>query len=1740
MDKIDQLKTEVNDIKNSLDELKNDVSLSDIEKKTKVEELKSQAETTKQKIQNEIDSLENQTDDESKKKKEKAEALLTYFDETLSLYNSILSWVDEKKDLQAQQKENSGKEKSGFTKAKERVWEQWGDVINGDKRKEEPWKNIVRAVWFWVTWVAIYKWIKWLWNRAFWKKNKDKKEKDEKESEEKKWFWDKWYGKAIKRTGIWWWIYYIAKWLTTWDWSIFGWNPFSKEKRDWPNTTPWSNIERSEKAYDKLSEEDKRIYESSANAVNEYQWNIMWDINWSEKVEDLMWDSEFDKDKIWLVPFILSNRYENLNKMLSETSLYYEILGAEWHIVWDKLKNLWLDWLKKLLTPLVWAVKWLTFNLLNLDDWLDNLIDRLKWVDWLEDILRTVFRKSITVMSYYQSRKWALESYLAEQELVRQNPKFLWLSDEEKAEEIADYLHNDEEYKQHIEPEVSKFMKMSVKEATLYLQWKELLNWEMDLQMKTAINRVEKRRKDLLDIDDEDDISNLESMKSELQNWKLSDKYQRKLENICNEFDEEMEWFGRQSWWNNRLPILEMFDLDEDTLNKILSTWWYDDIISVYKEDLNSIREKNNNWTLSEADLENLEHSINDYYKFQKSLLSQSINLSESRDENWNVALRWVDKIYHSGEETVREVKVLIKWDVWDKMKAWGKIVWWAVSLDLLTYPIRFLTEWIHWRLAKSPTLKILWKGVVKPSAKLGAFAVERATWNVIRANLPSRVSYKYYNKDTFKIAVWRWEISLEKAAKIAKRQWLTFWSWNMAWNGKLVETPEDVIHYLFWPKQDAKKIVNILEKYGDNPRIYRELFYEHYDKVPSMRRKPQEWFHLNRSNMKFKVKDEVLNKLEDIAARIDKMTEWTQKTVMQSMMKSVKTIDQADNLTRIWVWDDMVRLLESWKFMKAEEYWKYLAKYAGKIDPHDIEKFEKFIIEARNSNKVGENGKLFVRNAMKNFWKIKENGFAVDKIDDLALNSNRRTKLAESTKANCAKMSSHLREMANNPKLKPFKPWLTAQSKAIDEASQTITPEWMKALKNMSIFEKETAFAKLTPKWITELSKLSNLLKNADNAKDLAKALKSANTIDNVKDILQQQWIVVNHIDDAVLLKIAKSGNVKRINDIVNYWAWYNTIKGVQKLMANPAIKWAWRVLWRALIVADFALVWYNFYSQFSEAQEIKKTNLERWEWREWQSYFELWAWWVWAIAWACMLIPWAWWIAWWVLLASMAVLEVGKKYYKDIEKFKQNQADFLAKWIAASKQELTSIDSWDQGLSRTWIDKMSAFDNDWNLVVSPLVYWMWKLWTSSVEKKKTWAPKTKAEALEALIRMEEIQKNPLAGADLNDPEIIKNPELMEAIRLAKEQVEEIVGKRFNYFKSNYLDQNKPLINQSEYEWNEAISAVEDLLEKSSINYIMESDPSYEWDKNPEKYKEAKLNKLKEWSERNFEKLEKLFTDNPTSLFQMYVELPYYKSMLFQYWDDEQIKLLDSCEYFEQYMSYKMMWKPVTSYPTIDINPDDIDYNQIHNLLSHFALIPTVLDDVESKNYKWLSDKDILDKYWISGILWQDILFECARLLNYDWKNSLDELKVFFHESKKEVNWIHFDEKKKKWYVNENRARDDGFATDSELDSLANIEKMRRYVNANVNSWWSGKMFTESGCVNKEIWNKMVKIIDDYIALRKWNIKWWIDDYVKTHTNNGKYIALPTELIIKWRKAWMKWVWEHLYKFENWKLVVK
>ncbi len=319
--KIDHLQSEVTEIQKSLNELKSK-TISDVEKKTKTEEIKNKAETTKKEIQQKIDQLKDKKDAASISEKEKAETLLTTLNDIINLQlsiwwntvNNVKSWVTAKS--WESSKENSTnsltveEEKWFFWKTWERIWNQRNDVTSWDKRSEEPWKNVLRAVWFWITWYAAYKWIKALWNWLSWKKKKNKESNNEWDYEsssrresykEKKPFWDTWYWKAIKRSGIWTIAYYVSHWIYTK-------NRWLKDFWDW---------ERGKK----LEFDDAMKYASGAVANQDNKEGMWWGLNLkfhedTSEIEAYGQKIKIDKEKrkiTWLwKPEIEFKKYENM------------------------------------------------------------------------------------------------------------------------------------------------------------------------------------------------------------------------------------------------------------------------------------------------------------------------------------------------------------------------------------------------------------------------------------------------------------------------------------------------------------------------------------------------------------------------------------------------------------------------------------------------------------------------------------------------------------------------------------------------------------------------------------------------------------------------------------------------------------------------------------------------------------------------------------------------------------------------------------------------------------------------------------------------------------------------------------------------------------------------------------------------------------------------------------------------------------------------------------------------------------------------------------------------------------------------------------------------------------------------------------------------------------------------------------------------------------------------------------
>ena len=285
---IEQLKTEVDDIKKSLGELKSNVDISETEKKTKAEALKAQAETTKQKIQKEINDLSNQSGQWEESKKEEAEALLNSFNEIMSLYDSITkTWNNAPIQQQTLPEVES---KWIFWNIKEWIWNQWSDVKSWDKWKSEPLKNTLRTLWFWLTWYAAYKWIKALWKKIFWKKEeeedeeekeekkskKKKEEENDKEDGEKKSFRSKWYWKTIWWGAVWAWIYFLGKWLHLW------WNKEDKTEKK----------TQEDKTEQKTQEQITTKQEKDEVKESQKEWN---DIVESKETAKEWWDKISDE-----------------------------------------------------------------------------------------------------------------------------------------------------------------------------------------------------------------------------------------------------------------------------------------------------------------------------------------------------------------------------------------------------------------------------------------------------------------------------------------------------------------------------------------------------------------------------------------------------------------------------------------------------------------------------------------------------------------------------------------------------------------------------------------------------------------------------------------------------------------------------------------------------------------------------------------------------------------------------------------------------------------------------------------------------------------------------------------------------------------------------------------------------------------------------------------------------------------------------------------------------------------------------------------------------------------------------------------------------------------------------------------------------------------------------------------------------------------------------------------------------
>lgn len=296
---IKKLKDELNNIISSLKTLKDNIYLSTFEKEDKAKTLLKQAEDIKIKIHSKLDMLKNNTDEKAELAKKNAEELLKEYDQVINLYNSILNSQNIKSTEQNLQTstiktwQTTKKEKTIFAKLWDWIWNQWNNIQNKEKRKKEPWKNLLRTTWFITTWVwaitLLWKWFKSIWNHIF--SNKDKNVDEYNEKKDNWYIQDKWYWKLLKWISITalagWWIYLLDKRLNLW------WNSKSSTNGKEEKTQTETKIESTNKNEEKNKEEKRQTNNSLHNTWENQIQNATKQKNNTNKEKSLQYNNSW-------------------------------------------------------------------------------------------------------------------------------------------------------------------------------------------------------------------------------------------------------------------------------------------------------------------------------------------------------------------------------------------------------------------------------------------------------------------------------------------------------------------------------------------------------------------------------------------------------------------------------------------------------------------------------------------------------------------------------------------------------------------------------------------------------------------------------------------------------------------------------------------------------------------------------------------------------------------------------------------------------------------------------------------------------------------------------------------------------------------------------------------------------------------------------------------------------------------------------------------------------------------------------------------------------------------------------------------------------------------------------------------------------------------------------------------------------------------------------------------------------
>lgn len=1609
MTNIEKLQQKVETIKTDLDNLKSEVSVE--VKKQKEKETFDKIKNAKEEINLKIDELKKLGEEKNSNEIQKLQEMLISLDAQSKLKIEVIT-----------EQSKSPKEKWSeveFGKA----WEKTPDEIkkNWFKRQRDGFsdsteenhvlKNTARIAWGVGIAVLAYKWLKRLFGGE---KKKDDAEKKPEDTEKK----SRWK-KALTRGGIW------VGWVLAWK---------NRDKiKDWFGNLFWSEDKNSPEKqargdFEYLSEDMKSKYYTISN-----------DIDVSSKSDIPTFDSspEEDKNKKSEIIFEIDKKTKNLSEFNSAATLDY----IQWETTdgfFAKIKN-WGKWL--LYDTLWWFLSKIeSFHPLG-TKFLQNPAEAVE--EWLKGgtpwerrkQLSLFYREYMNILSYVTNKK---EIILAK----KAKEKIMWTENisKEPTEDQKDLIHNlikndawrDDQLQQIRISDIPTLMKTYTIEVN-----------DISEDTKIIRKKLQEEKNDILKIDNDGSAI----IRAEIKNldWGFDKETRNELIDVCESLWDDL--FGKEwkLWFIGAYTHLltDIFAWNTELAKGYMKQMQRDGWISDLQVTLESYIAKLKSNTFTKQDLQDLKVQTDVYFErkqkftehiaeIEKSNTGAGVDISKILNNIFIEPFLDIGKAFGVGKTNSWRERVgrglwgaVVGWWTlyifWSIARGFGSNIWWSliqytgkscVKIGML--PVEMMKKWLKLSLGKSFLTGAWWSEKILSSE----FTV---------AEKERLVKYAFLH----------WELSEHKALVIYEKMW-----------SKTIKTL-DALLAEFGIKDPI--YVNIFKKYSDNKNIKQLLF------------EPKTFEYIGwRDNVKHMMWDRILRK--DININLDNFKKLSniddhllkfapkgskEGIFRQEFLKNTKTLERVEEFmkNKKMMWSLIEVSSTSKDYIELS---KILAKNFSQFKTLDeVEGYLNFLKTQKGSI---TNTNTFIRNTIgkRNEIKLMSTTAQTKYIETAKFNTSFLERQLNAIKNNFKKSSETLRSLIKNKKT-PYPQQVETVANNLEEVAKASNED-------VSLLaETERMWS---GNWVLSMSKNTGLVKELSPLfKDdiFLKELSNAKTQQAIKELFASKWI--NGVPEEFATALSKTSNTTKLVDTMKYVERYETLGKLSKILQNPSMKYAGRMLWRALWIGTVLLWWALAYNTYEEWSKLKLTNKERWELMQEESFVDIWL----TAAWACAFIPGIWRVAAWVIVLATGIASwVKEALFDTLDKYNKNYKDFINATPLLIKQHILTTQLGSSKEDRNFGD--------------------WLVWNISGNAvMKYLAMKTWSEAIKALLYTEEWKKNQLAMMDINDAELMdklakENPPTTRVqIAEAKDQVEKNVQTKYGYLekKCGAYDLNwKHYINVQKFvsvdkikngEWMKALDQL--LLE---TEYALANPESF-WD--PEKIvqHQKEVKEKLDQNKKTFELLEWLFTKDRPSLLYMYRYLPNYKQHLEQFGIDaegnslepQHDTILRNIVYFDAYMQYKTLeqWTDVASNSVGFVEPNFIltrDFFATFNL------------------NKPIAEKEIYN----SPSKLQTILYRIAtEVIGAKTNNTMEDIKDTFNESNEKTYGLYFN--KNKLDVNGN------YFTDTEYlwTDVATIKKIRADIQEQIKDGDLIKIWTGTKYLNNEIGNAYLKIIDQELA---------------------------------------------------------